>query len=482
MRYDEVDNGQWAVDIEPQGSGFRVQGSGKVIANCKLQKKVNSEEWRVASGECPGFGIQDSGFSFFTHPSSLILHPLQLPSPPAPLPKGEGTRVSLAPRRSPLAPRPSPLSTNSSFIIHHSAFTLVEMLVAVSIIVLLMFAAVRVLQPIAERRVREAARMVNVYISSARNRAMEIGRPCGVILRRATNTNTPTACTVLDQCEVPTTYAGDMINAVVRVQTVSFSPPTVRIKIRPNDFSNRLIRPGDLMQLNSQGPFYRMLYNASSSPPDFTPDADNYFQFSDASGPIGTDTDGDGFIDDPLLTLTLNPQETPMQQLPWPTVASGQWSGLVPFLILRQPVKSSAQPLQLPEGTVVDLQFSGTDGTPFTATDDVSIIFTSNGNVEGYYDNGIKPVTGPIFLLVGSRSRSRDFIANPLLNPSQDELPNWADLSSMWVTINYQTGMVSTSENSTYTGTPTWNSATTWAPFVIETRYIARQEQSMGGR
>ena len=64
--------------------------------------------------------------------------------------------------------------------------------------------------PAEERRVREAARAVNVYISSARNRAIEIGRPCGVIFRRANGTNFPTASTVLDQCEVPPTYAGDI--------------------------------------------------------------------------------------------------------------------------------------------------------------------------------------------------------------------------------------------------------------------------------
>ncbi|MGA2799145.1 MAG: prepilin-type N-terminal cleavage/methylation domain-containing protein [Thermoguttaceae bacterium] len=111
---------------------------------------------------------------------------------------------------------------NSSFIIHHSSFrrgvTLVEMLIVISIIVILTVASLKLVAPADERRVREAARAVNVYISSARNRAIEIGRPCGVIFRRANAGNFPTASTVLDQCEVPPTYAGDTTDAVVKVQ------------------------------------------------------------------------------------------------------------------------------------------------------------------------------------------------------------------------------------------------------------------------
>ena len=107
----------------------------------------------------------------------------------------------------------------SSFILHPSpsGVTLVEMLIVITIIVILTAASLKVLTPAEDRRVREAARAVNVYISSARNRAIEIGRSCGVIFRRANFTNFPTASTVLDQCEVPPTYAGDTTGAVVRV-------------------------------------------------------------------------------------------------------------------------------------------------------------------------------------------------------------------------------------------------------------------------
>ena len=84
------------------------------------------------------------------------------------------------------------------------------MLIVVTIVMILMAITLKAIQPVGDRRVREAARAVNVYISSARNHAMEIGRPCGVIFRRAAGTNTPTASMVVEQCEVPAAVAGDL--------------------------------------------------------------------------------------------------------------------------------------------------------------------------------------------------------------------------------------------------------------------------------
>ena len=83
------------------------------------------------------------------------------------------------------------------------AFTLIEMLIVITIMVILAVMAANMLGPAMDgRRIREAARAVNVYVSSARNRAMEIGRPCGVTLRCATS-----AVMTLDQCEVLGIYS-----------------------------------------------------------------------------------------------------------------------------------------------------------------------------------------------------------------------------------------------------------------------------------
>lgn len=104
--------------------------------------------------------------------------------------RGEGSALRL-----PLSfptPNPRPLVPR--------AFTLIEMLIVISIMMILAVAAANMMGPSMDgRRVREAARALNVYLSSARNRAMEIGRPCGVTLRRLNNTS---AVMTLDQCEV----------------------------------------------------------------------------------------------------------------------------------------------------------------------------------------------------------------------------------------------------------------------------------------
>ena len=58
------------------------------------------------------------------------------------------------------------------------------MLIVIGIMLIMVAAAATLMQPASEsRRIREAARSINIYLSSARNQAMETGRPCGVTFR-----------------------------------------------------------------------------------------------------------------------------------------------------------------------------------------------------------------------------------------------------------------------------------------------------------
>jgi prepilin-type N-terminal cleavage/methylation domain-containing protein len=322
----------------------------------------------------------------------------------------------------------APPRRDSSLIIPRSssaargAFTLVELMVVITIMVIVMGLAATMMRPDIEgRRVREAARMVNVYLSSARNRAIEIGRPCGVVLHRLVNPNgTPSpvaAAMSMDQVESPPPFAGQNLGAAVEVIDVTFlangdyywpvntNNPTgpgytvlkVRVRCSPNDFYGStnlsLVHPGDLVQLGGQGPYYTIVS------PDTSPNVSS-LALAGAGGyqdyplcshpgqdPSSIDFSG-GTLDtaDPLkafvgnywLTVRLDPSNS--MQTPWPpspktsAATDTSWSPPVPFSILRQGqawsslkstnyqghlAKGSESALQLPGAAVVDLNWSG---------------------------------------------------------------------------------------------------------------------------
>ncbi len=100
------------------------------------------------------------------------------------------------------------------------AMTLIELLVVLTIIMLLAAATIPRLKPEVERsRVREAARAIQLYLSSARNQAMATGRPCGVMIERLAAEN---GCSMhLVQVETPPLYSGDTDNATATVTSTT---------------------------------------------------------------------------------------------------------------------------------------------------------------------------------------------------------------------------------------------------------------------
>jgi hypothetical protein len=135
------------------------------------------------------------------------------------------------------------------------------------------------------------------------------------------------------------------------------------------------------------------------------------------------------------------------------------------YQITRQPVRSSSQPLQLPDGIVVDLFNSGVGssgqfpptfvGVSPTPTVPFNPIFTfaPGGSVDYLTDitgTWNRP-TGAIYLLVGRRDQMPDATA-----PRKGRLPtptstilinNLTDPDSIWITVGYQTGLVASAEN-----------------------------------
>ncbi len=330
--------------------------------------------------------------------------------------------------------------------------TLIELLVVMAIFAILAAIAVPMIQPALEsRRAREAARAVSVYLGSARNRAMETGRPCGVIIRRMEAEGN--ACMVLEQAEVPVPYGGDATDSVATIQATAPVSGYVTVQAEvfslsststPKDaaFTQTLVNPGDLIQFNNQGPLYEITNVGASS-------------------------------------ITAQVDVSDGKLVPWPTATQ---SSPVPYKVYRQPTKSAAVPMQLPATAVIDLAYSGT--SPFTAVNtltqtqfpgDVTIMFSPNGSMhEVRWSNGSISVLSPLYLLVGRREQVG-------VNPSgatmtnEDEMANWQILSNFWVGINTQTGMVTTAE----VAPPT---STTLADAVEESREFAAEAQSMGGR
>lgn len=328
-----------------------------------------------------------------------------------------------------------------------SGFTLIELLIVIGIMLVLVAAAATLIQPAGEsRRIRETSRSINIYLSTARNHAMETGRSCGVIFRCLNGT----ACALTaDQCEVPPPWAGDTNTSTATIR-YSGAGSTYSVTFSDGKLPEKFIRPFDLLQFNGQGPLYTV---AATNPVD----SGFVSKVGDTSQP---------------LSITLDTSQG--QMVPWTTTGS-----TVPFCITRAPVKSVSRPLQLPAGAVVDLGGSGV-GTDSTAANftlgaaDLTIMFSPTGAVDCIYVGSTRqPVTDPVYLLIGKRGLvNNGFVQN---NTNVTTMKNWQDLNNLWVTINSQTGAIETEPVAV-------SSDTAELKANAESRKLAKQGQGMGGK
>lgn len=360
--------------------------------------------------------------------------------------------------------------------------TLVELLVAISILAVLAAISIPVVQPLLKgRRVREALRALDVYLGSARIKAMQTGKPVGVLFERSENNNH--ASVVLRQVAVPPPYAGDMDGALIQLEPYTFgagepeppvgevwyfyrftsadsafepgtNPPRRQEYLAaaalwyPSVVNGRdgLVQPGDQIQLNYQGPLYNIGF---------------------PQGAVGL------FI----IRLTSHNRGGP------PHTPAALAAGL-PFQVFRQPKPTAAKPLHLSRGTAVDLGDSGSHTShtwfaPSSASDmsNVMIVFAPNGSVQYVYrGNGRSRITQPLFLMVGLSTRAGGTIAE------DDGLENWQDLSNFWLTIQPQTGLASGAEVHT-SGTAPPVRGYDVPTNIHDSRGYARQAQvTTGGR
>jgi prepilin-type N-terminal cleavage/methylation domain-containing protein len=336
--------------------------------------------------------------------------------------------------------------------------TLIELLIVMVIISIVTAASIPMLATGSDqRRVREAARLVSSYISAAKSRAIETGRPAGVMIQRFAGQNYSMA---LVGVEVPPPYSGDYVNSGAFIGTVATGTAIIGLGT-PGNHANplagatpsagtsdsgwqSLVRIGDIIQFGGQGRSYMLL--GSTLPPTVvgqtpilgTTAGQLLSSVSPATACYLWATDGS--LSTPSATVWTTTFTVPSGTPTATNLAVG-----LPYQIFRQPVKSAAQPLQMPGDTVIDLMESGV-GVGGTFVGGVyanpTFLFGPTGAVGFAYYNTNPPqhLTSTLYLLIGRREGMEDLgLASTSFNINHH--------SCMWVAVGPQSGLVVTTEN-----------------------------------
>ncbi|TWT88982.1 hypothetical protein Mal64_24730 [Pseudobythopirellula maris] len=308
--------------------------------------------------------------------------------------------------------------------------TLVELLVVAVIVTILISSAIPVLSPAGDDRLlREGSREVNAYLSAAQSRAIQTGRPQGVMLKRLSvdtlNGEDNGVCIELLTVEAPPPYAGFTSGSLCRVArrihpTAPYLLQFVQHGVVETDdrlprnldhasVPPRFLRPGD--EVTVFGAHYRLLAGDGSGTVGIdtttvrTGEAAANGYFSQPAG--STRSYAAELIEDgPALAINYDADGNEFQSVE-ALIASGvaptspYWTAGAPYKIHRQPTASPAPPLQLPTGAAIDLQASGfatSDKlyTPGHAWDDAEqeyrlattspmIMFAPDGSVDRIY-------------------------------------------------------------------------------------------------
>ncbi len=211
---------------------------------------------------------------------------------------------------------------------------------------------------------------------------------------------------------------------------------------------------------------------------------------------------------------------------PSPAPVAPYWTNPAPYKILRQPMPTSAEPFQLPEGTAIDLRASGIGNDDYfyvpnkhDNSEGVLIMFAPEGRVSRVLfsrNNTLlnqprfdEAVTDNLYLLIGRRENAPPpAVANdptlesePIVSGKNEqqlqelkETVNWLRSESRWIAIGPQSGRVVTIENAFVDPKAIINKYTA-APTIVEesseelrneqikaSREFAREMTQVGGR
>ncbi len=313
-----------------------------------------------------------------------------------------------------------------------NAFTLVEMIVVIVIVLTVSGLVIAIAAPDNEgRRLRETARQITGMMQGARAKAIQTGRSVGVLIEP--DALNALRATSLQNVEVAPPYGGDLSTSMALLEPISTTQAEVYLgsnldrSAMPPRFTTpdagwlNLVRINDLIRFNRQGHYYRI---------------------------INVDTSATGNSNVPALQIqVINSALPPFAYYAVTTPEPGNWLP-VPYEIIRQPETSAGTPLEIPDGVAIDLSASGIGkagvfpGNPGP----IVVLFSANGQAALWMPNdpsGTYLLTtipsDSIFFLIG-RNESLQGVAGPVDG-------NIAATDTYWVTVQHQTGLVISSEN-----------------------------------
>lgn len=271
--------------------------------------------------------------------------------------------------------------------------TLVELLVVIVILTTLVTTAIPVLSPGGDdRKIREASRQINAYLSGAQSRAIRTGRPYGVALERLSsvtgNVEDNGSAATLRYVEVPAPYSGFDESSLARIawnpelqvmqlQLVRYGRAnTPAVDTLPFGYDADLIPPkflrdGDRIETAGHSFYLRSPVPVTGGRGnDAALDTEGvFFESSNNARPLVFLLESVEGGDQGVVYHTVNnSQGASFAYNPAaPTVSSNTtgasdtffWSSPAPYKIFRQPAPATGAPLQLPAGIAIDLRASG---------------------------------------------------------------------------------------------------------------------------
>jgi prepilin-type N-terminal cleavage/methylation domain-containing protein len=267
---------------------------------------------------------------------------------------------------------------------HRKALTLIELLIVMAILSLLAGIALpNIKTMIKQQRLSRSASAIQSYIDAARSKAIGTGQSYGVVIERSgfDSSIARSQSIRLRFAYAPPDYSGDVPEALAVVLpsgNLAFSPmhaPTLvaaaqqRQAQRNGAVVDPIVRPLDLISIGSVGLTASINEIRFATASDFVITAQNPAEFV-VPGFV-PDSSGSNTSDWPRL-----PSPTDAQISGWPVIEIRTPSAIdfdpadqvrrvllpgtaISFRVTRRPRPSILTPMDLVEGTVIDLNYSG---------------------------------------------------------------------------------------------------------------------------